>query len=137
MSNVKLDTKELDRIAAQLDTNRTRICVRFAFQAEGLMKQLAVKDTSAMANSVYTVTKDDDGYSQAAGDAHAKRPNVETEPHPKPEGNIIARVGPCVNYAGYVEFGTSKMAAQPFVGPSIESLADRYNSGKEWEELVK
>lgn len=34
---------------------------------------------------------------------------------------IIATIGPQVDYAPYVEFGTSRMAARPYMRPAFES----------------
>lgn len=40
-------------------------------------------------------------------------------------GPLSAEIGPTQNYSVYVEFGTYKMAAQPFMGPA----ADRVEPG--------
>ena len=37
-----------------------------------------------------------------------------------------ARVGTPVHYAPFVEFGTHKMAAQPFLGPALEAARRKY-----------
>lgn len=137
MNQVKLDTKELDKIAKQLNIKREAVCRRFAFQVEGLAKQMAKKKTGALRNSIYTVTKREDGYAKASSETKSARPDVDTAQHPTPTGNIIANVGPCVEYAEYVEFGTSKMGAQPYLTPAVEQIAKRYNDGDEWKELVE
>jgi len=137
MNEIKLDTKELDRIAKQLNIRREAVGRRMAFQIEKEAKQLAAHDTGAMESSIYTVTTRSDGYSAAAAAAKSANPGVTTSPHPTPKGNIIANVGPSVDYAEYQEFGTSKMAAHPFLTPAVEKVAQKYNDGKEWEELVK
>lgn len=35
-------------------------------------------------------------------------------------------IGPTANYAGYVEFGTSRMAPQPYMGPALDRHADPF-----------
>ncbi len=35
-------------------------------------------------------------------------------------------VGTNVEYAGYVEFGTKKMAAQPYLGPAADKVRQKY-----------
>lgn len=35
-------------------------------------------------------------------------------------GSIEAEIGPTANYGIYLEFGTSRMAPQPFMGPALE-----------------
>lgn len=137
MSEIKLDTTELDRIAKALNLNRNAVCRRFAFKVEANAKKRAPVDTSALVNSIYTVTDKDNGYQSASSEVKRLRPKAQTEEHPTPEGNIVARVGPCVEYAEYVEFGTSKMASQPYLGPAVEEEANRFNSGQEWKELFE
>jgi HK97 gp10 family phage protein len=36
-------------------------------------------------------------------------------------GRLEVQVGSSVRYAGFVEFGTSKMAAQPYLRPALDS----------------
>lgn len=134
---VKLDTKELERIAKTLGVKAERVGMRFAFQVEGAYKQAAAIDTGAMANSCYVEGRNESDYNQNASAAQSANPEAVLDRHPKPTGNIIANVGPSVEYAQYVEFGTSRMAAQPALGPAVDGLAGKFNSGKEWEEIVK
>lgn len=134
---IKLDTTKLDAIAAGLDINRKQVCKTIAFKVEAQAKQLAPKDTTALANSIYTVTQSEDNYSTAASAAASKNKKIITEAHPQPTGNIIAHVGPCVNYAAYLEFGTSKMIAQPYLGPAVEWHWREINSPRPWQELFK
>ena len=138
MSVIRLDTAELDRIVKQLGTNRRKIGKRIAFEIEKEAKQLAPVDTGALRASIYTVTEDYNGYASAAGGAK-KNPSVETAPHPVPTGNIVANVGPCVDYAEYVEFPgvTRNFAGRPFLTPAVEKVAQKYNDGSAWKELVE
>lgn len=136
MSDIKLDTRELDRIMKNLSINRDQMIRKIAFEVEAQAKQNAPVDTSAMRNSIYTVTAQQDGYGAASGAAVGANPKVATAPHPPP-ANGAAHVGPCVEYAGYVELGTSKMAAQPFLVPAVEQVGNEYNDGSKWQELVK
>ena len=137
MNVVKLDTKELDRIAKQLNVKREAVGRRMAFQIEKVAKEMSPKDTGALRNSIYTVTQKSDGYSAASSAAKSANPAVTTAPHPAPTGDVIANVGPCVDYAEYQEFGTSRMAAHPYLTPAVEQIAAKYNDGKEWAELVE
>src|SRR3989304_2569212 len=105
MNEIKLDTKELARIAKQLNVKREAVGRRMAFQIEKRAKERAPKDTGAMRNSIYTVTKKEDGYGKAQSAAKSANPGVTTNPHPTPSGKIIANVGPCVDYAENKEFG--------------------------------
>ena len=132
----KLDTKKLDAIVANCDMKTEQILRRLAFEIEGIAKQLAPYDTTALRNSIYTVTEKEDNYQQASADAISKRPGIETEAHPKP-GKGEARVGPCVEYAAYQEFGTSKMSAQPYMTPAVEKVRGKFEDGSTYKELCE
>ena len=137
MSTFKLDTRELDKIVREMDNNKEEVGRNIGFELQAEAQKRAPRLTSAMSNSIYVVTKKSDGYSAASGAARQANPKVETQPHPKPTGNILANVGPCVNYAEYVEFGTSKMAAQPFLTPAAEVISQKINDGTYWRKLVE
>jgi HK97 gp10 family phage protein len=135
MNEIRLDTRELDRIAKQTGMCSEDVMRDLAFQMEAEMKQRAAYDTGAMRDSVYTVTKESDGYQQAAAEVTGKNPDAETAPHPTPSGKVVANVGPSVEYAVHQEFGTSKMAAQPFVIPAAEQIGNKLNDGSIWRRL--
>ena len=134
---LKLDFKEVDRIIGALDGNKEKAGRMIGFEIEAEAKKRAPRDTSAMANSIYTATQKYDGYQQAANAARQSNQNVETESIGKPRGNVIARVGAAVNYAVYVEMGTSRMAAQPFLFPAAEHVANKINDGTYWKVLIE
>ena len=131
----KLDTTELDRIIRDADVNADKIVRYLAFKGEGYAKELAPYDTTALRNSIYTVTHEEDHYREADSNAKSKRKDVITEPHPAPEKGE-ARFGPCVSYASYQEFGTSKMSAHPYMTPAIERLRKEMQDGTTYREMV-
>ena len=137
MNQVKLDTTECDRIAAKLGTNVDAVVRRAAFEIERLAKDKAPWDTTALKNSIYTSTSKEDGYSRAASDAQGKQPGVNTESFPQPTELGYANVGPCVDYAIYVEYpgAVRKGGERPYLTPAAEEVAKKYNSGKEWESI--
>lgn len=146
---IRIDTRELDRIAGKLNRSRKAIGKRIAFEIEKQAMQNAPIQTSALENSHYVVTQDFDGYEVAKAKVKELNPKAETAPHPTPEGNIIANVGPCVEYAEPVEYGhtrgvsvmgetfTANVAAQPYLTPAVEKVAQKYNDGSAWKELVE
>lgn len=68
-----------------------RVVVKTAFDIEATAKQLAAVDTGNMRDSI----------------------GVDVSP-------LQAVIGPTVNYAPYVEYGTSRQAPQPFMGPALD-----------------
>jgi HK97 gp10 family phage protein len=90
--SVNIDTGPLDSLTAALPGNAKKAIMEGAYMVEGDAKQFAPVDTGALRNS------------------------IETE-----EGKgISAIVHDGVEYGKYQEFGTYKMAAQPFMIPAIE-----------------
>lgn len=51
------------------------------------------------------------------------------------DNGLTAKTGPTTEYAGYVEKGTRKMAAQPFVLPAVKAQKEKFR--QDLEELVK
>lgn len=49
-------------------------------------------------------------------------------------GPIIGEVGPEASYGGFVEFGTWKMAPQPYLGPAFDELEATFNAA--FDELA-
>ena len=105
----KLDTKELDKLAAGLDKNRADVLKAIGFEVEGGAKQRAPVRTGALRNSIATEMQGDDA----------------------------VRIGPGVEYGIYLERGTSRMAARPYLFPSVEEVVNAINQGSFWERLFK
>jgi len=137
--SVRLDTRKLDQIAAGLNKNTAHVIKMLAFKVEQKAKPLSPIDLGALRNSIYTVTKDYDGFSEASAAAKAKNPNVEIVRIPKPENDLTANVGPCVDYGVYQEFGVESrhIPAHPYMTPAAHAVESDLNSGKTWEELFK
>jgi len=127
---VKLDTKELDRIAAQVGMKRDKIVEAFAFKIERAAKMRCPVDTGALRSSIHTRSKH--GSTLQSVPLSGNRIMVDI---PSPSGKIIAIVGSGMNYAAYVELGTHKMSAQPYLGPAVEENAQKLNDGTMWREL--
>lgn len=95
------DASELNRLAVDFVKAGPRAVIlaqkvldKTAHDIEATAKQMSPVDTGAMRNSI----------------------GVD-------RGVLQATVGPTVNYAPYVEFGTSRQAPQAFMGPAL----DRHN----------
>jgi len=135
MNDIVIDTKEVDRVVANLGKNRDAIIRIIGFDIESAAKQLAPVDTSALRNSVYVETSEGNTFDVAESSAKGANQNVTTIQHPKPDEGFV-NVGPSVNYAEFVEFGTSRQAAQPYLVPAAESVSQKFNSGERWKGLT-
>lgn len=87
---------DLARAGVGAQLKATQVVAKAAHDVEATAKTLAPVDTGALRNSISTSLR-----------------------------GASAEVGPTVNYAPYVEFGTSRMAPQPYMGPA----ADRVEPG--------
>ena len=48
---------------------------------------------------------------------------------------FTAEVGPTTEYSGYLEYGTRKMEAQPFIWPAFNEQVEKFRS--DMQRLVK
>jgi HK97 gp10 family phage protein len=135
MNDIIIDTKEVDRVAAALGKNRDAIVRIIGFDIESESKQNAPVDTSALRNSHYTETPEGNTFDVAESHAKGANPKVTTIQHPKPDEGFV-NVGPSVDYAEFVEFGTSRQGAQPYLTPAAESVSQKFNSGERWKGLT-
>lgn len=111
--SIKLDTRELDRLIKDTGINSAAVIRDLAYQLEAEAKQLSPVDTGAMRASIFT----------------------EMQPGKEP----VARVGPTVEYAVYVELGhktsRGRFIIHPFMVPAAEEIARRFNSGATWQRI--
>ena len=106
-----IDTSQLNALTASLvkaeSTAKTMAgmaVAKTALDCEAAAKRHAPVDTGALRNSIGT---------SIAGD------------------RMSAEIGPTVNYGAYVEFGTSRMSAQPYMGPAMDEVTPGFVSALE------
>lgn len=135
---IDLDMSVLQSIQENAGLNASQIVRKIAFLIEGEAKQNAPVDTSALMNSIYTVTSESNGYGNAATAVQRDNPDAQTAPHPSPS-DMEAIVGPCVEYAEYVEYpgNVLKRGIRPYFTPAIESVLSKYRDGAAWKEVVE
>ena len=97
---VKIDTAKLDAIVANLHPGTARIVNTYGTAMAGKAGMNAPVDTGALRNS------------------------IPAESHMSGSAKYTIQDG--VEYGVYQELGTSRMAAQPFLVPAIESLANAF-----------
>lgn len=90
-------TSNADEVKAAKDETVRRALEAVALQAEGYVAELAPVDTGRLRASITHDTDEDSAY-----------------------------IGTNVEYAAYVEYGTSKTKEQPFLRPGIENHMDEY-----------
>jgi hypothetical protein len=113
-------------VAQRLHGAVAKLVKTAAFNVETRAKNHATVDTGAMKSAIYTVTRegswrggDPGGYESATAEALSLNPKAEMQDEePRPERDTLAIVHAGMNYSVYVEYGTGKMAAKPFMAPA-------------------
>ncbi len=128
---VELDTRKLNALIRKIPGNVADAVAATAFAIERQAKINAPVDTGALRNSIYSrVGKSGGNQAETAASVASARPGTQMGVLPEPENATTAYVGPGVEYAVYVELGTSKRGAQPFLLPAARavesSLADKF-----------
>lgn len=130
----EIDTRRLESILKKLpgrteDNNRA-----IAFRVEAGAKNKCKVDTGALKASIYTVCGDKDGLTASRAEVQQKNPEVAAEQGylPAPKGHD-AHVGPSMNYAMHVEFGTRRMGAQPYLIPALREVENALAA--QWENI--
>lgn len=107
--DIKLDTSKLDALIASAPEQIDAAVRATAFQVQGIAQGLSPVLTGANRSSIYTKTSK--GAVGSPGDLGDVLPEV---------GICEAVVGPSMEYSFFLEYGTSKMAARPYLTPAAE-----------------
>ena len=145
---VKLTDDRLRDLPKRLWEAGDKLVRRTAFAVEREAKINTPVDTGFLRNSIYTVTSEGSGYDKAQINAerlgvkrHAfKRKSAATGrweltgdmlPEAENDGELTAVVAVGAEYGVWVEYGTARAAAQPFLEPAIEAAREEWERGLE------
>lgn len=121
---VTTDFAELDRLLATMPEKRDEFVRAVAFRVQGRAQEIAPVLTGALKNSIFTKTTRYNGYGEAVMAALGSNVKASISDDPTPMAQTgVAYVAPAVEYAYWVEFGTSRRAAHPYLLPALEMVA--------------
>lgn len=121
---VEIDTRRLNALIRKIPGNVATAVAATAFAIQRQAQINAPVDTGALRNSIYTrIGNKPDGYSAMAAEVTSLNSGATLGELPEPENATTAYVGPSVEYGVYVELGTSKRGAQPYLGPAVDAVA--------------
>lgn len=130
--SVDIDTRRLNNIIRNANGRASKIVRSIAFAIEAKAKMKAPVDTGALRASIYTKVKGGDGGLPDVPNPDAMRADFDA-----PTEELVAHVGPSVEYAVAQEFGTARTAAQPYLIPAVREVEnDLERNGGDWGSLV-
>jgi len=100
-SSIKIEFNRFPEIAAKLPVETSAVVRKAAYDVEAYAKMVVPVDTGNLKNSIQTTVTD---------------------------GGLEATTETHVEYCEYVEFGTYKMGARPYMTPAAERVSPQYES---------
>lgn len=98
---IEIEKDNTDEVISEIDSAVMRAMEIIGLKAESYAKRICPVDTGRLRNSIsHTTAREGDGYS--------------------------AMIGTNVEYARYVEMGTSRMRAQPYLRPAAKDHTAEY-----------
>ena len=112
---VTVDKRKLDAIIAQFGGNVSQAVRTIAFSIEAKAKIKCPVDTGALRSSIMVRTYERyGGMVNVVGRSGAGRQEL-----PQPPDAATAYVGPTMEYGVYVELGTGRRRAKPYLVPAV------------------
>lgn len=136
-STVKVNLDKFDLMEAKIAKGASAGIRALAFaiqeQAQQNIQEVGAIDTGALRSSIYTETDREDGRIAAISEAKTKaasvgvsgkpgNPDAIASPGTQISGGLMAKVGVAMEYGLYIEMGTVKMGARPFLFPAANQV---------------
>jgi HK97 gp10 family phage protein len=115
--SVTVNTTRLNNIIRNVDGDMADVVATIAFAVERVAKTMAPVETGALKASIYAKLK-------KGGHQPTQFDGVVYVDLPEPESELEAIVGPTVEYGIYLELGTSRQSAQPYLTPAVEQITN-------------
>lgn len=126
----------LPEIMAAMHKAQAQVIRKAAFDVQARAQASAPVATGFLKSSIYTVTKSSSNYGQGAQEPPSGAQLLEEVSKPSSDLEAIVAVG--ASYGVYLEFGTSHMAAQPYLIPAAEAVQPSLNTASEnLEQLIR
>jgi HK97 gp10 family phage protein len=136
----QMNTGPLTKLTESFRKEASKVIRMAAFEIEGDAKMNCPVDTGALRASIYTTTYNMDGRQAAVAEADtvywSNKEGADVSkglplspPPPQPADELTAYVSVGMKYGIHVEYGTSRMAARPFMEPAAERARKGFYDG--------
>lgn len=130
----KWEFNNFDKILPAIETQVSLAVRKTAFDIEAGAKARTPVDTGALRASIHVIIFDKSGYPDAVEQAqalykakHGEDKELQFFPEePTPKGKLSALVAVAVYYGWFIENGTSRQPAQPFLAPAVMAANDSF-----------
>lgn len=109
-----------DKVSDELMEAMADAVAKTAFDIQAIAASKAPVDTGFLKNAIYTVTSKSSNYS---GGGEKMLSEVA-----HPDNDLTAYVGAGASYSVYLEYGTTRAPAQPFLTPAVEGALPAFES---------
>ncbi len=135
MATIKVEIKSNKKeYSDALDTVAEKVLTMWGMQAESAAKKLCPVDTGLLRNSItWALAGGGANTPSYKADNGSASGSYNGQAQADQGGPRHVYIGSNVEYASYQELGTSKMKAQPFLGPAIEQNMDYFQNILETE----
>lgn len=116
----------LPELAAALAKAASELVRKAAFDIQARAAQNAPVATGYLKSSIYTVTKDASTYGQGVTTPPPGASLLDQVPAPTSATEALVAVG--ANYGAYIELGTSKAPAQPYLIPAADAVRPSFEA---------
>lgn len=108
-----------DLVANELLRQMSEAVSKTAFDIQAKAALNAPVDTGFLKGALYTVTSKNSSYSEC--DRPTNKDSYLLPEVPAPDDDLTAYVAAGANYSVYVELGTTRAPAQPYLGPACDA----------------
>lgn len=126
MSNFKM-TSHKNEVLDELDLKIEIALEKIGLRAETHAKEKCTVDTGLLRNSItHALDGESTAISEYKDNAGKQKGAYRGNAPKESSGKRVVIIGTNVEYAPYVEYGTSKQKAQPYLKPAVTNHVDEY-----------
>jgi len=119
---IKIVFNDLPRLQGELRSLADKVIRKAAADIKARAQDKAPIDTGFLKNSIYMKTNRESGYAAARAEAMKSNPEATMLPEVEDPGELSAIIAVGAEYGVYVEFGTNKAPARPYLTPATEEV---------------